>query len=234
MRRILTISALSLLTIPLLAACAFVPIGPLVTQDRPIEDVTAVSLDSMGDLTITRGEPSLTITAGSGVIDSLTAEVRDGVLHLGSKRGFGAFRGDVRYELSLPTLESLTVAGSGDVTADFGGAATVLVAIEGSGDIEGSGIGSDSVRASIEGSGDLELSGDTDRLDVSIEGSGDIDLDDLTARDASASIDGSGDIRVRATSTLEASISGSGTIRYSGGAEVSSSIDGSGAIVEDD
>lgn len=233
MRRTVTASVLSLLTVALLAGCAFVPIGPMVSQNRPIEEVSAVSLDSRGDLVITRGEPSLTITAGSGVIDSLTAEIRDGVLHLGTKRGFGMFHGDVRYELSLPTLESLTVTGAGDVTADFGGASSVLVAIEGNGDVDGSGIGSESVSATIDGSGDLELMGETDRLEVSIEGSGDIDLGELVARDVTASIDGSGEIRVRATATLHASISGSGTIRYSGGATVTGSVDGSGNIVED-
>lgn len=234
MRRILSLSVLSVATLPLLAACVFTPVGPTVSQERPIEAVTAVSLDSLGDLTVTRGEPSLTVTAGSGVIDALTTDVRDGVLHLGTNRGIAAFRGDVTYVLTLPTLESLTVSGSGDVTADFGGAKNVVIAIEGSGDVEGSAVDSASVLVTIDGSGDLELDGTTERVEVSISGSGDIDLENLIARDAVATIDGSGEIRIHATSTLDASISGTGSIRYSGKPTVTQSIDGAGSISADD
>lgn len=234
MRRTMILSVLSAATLPLLAGCVLAPIGPMVSQDRPIDAVTAVSLESLGHLTVSRGEPSLTVTAGSGVIDSLTTEVRDGVLYLGTKRGIAAFRGDVTYELTLPTLESLTVSGAGDVTADFAGADSIDIVIEGSGDVEGSGIDARSVRAAIDGSGDLELQGSTANVDASISGSGDIDLENLIAVDAVVSIDGSGDIRVHATSTLDASISGTGSIRYSGKPQVTQSIDGVGSIRADD
>jgi hypothetical protein len=234
MRRIIATAALTVLALPLLSGCVL-SAGPTVSEERSIDDATSVVLSTGGDLTITRGEPSLTISAGTRVIDSLTAEVRDGVLHLGSKPGFAPLRlmGELSYELTLPTVESIAVEGSGDVTVDFAGATNVAVSIEGSGDIEGSDVDAESVTVSIEGSGDIELSGDTDSLDVSIEGSGDIDLEDLRARDATASIDGSGSIHVFATETLDASIGGSGTIRYSGGASVSSNVDGSGEIIGD-
>lgn len=231
MRRITALAALSILTIPLLSACAFVPVGPPVTQDRPIDDVSAVSLDAWGDLVITRGEPALTITASSGVIDTLTAEITDGVLHLGAKPGFRVPRGDVHYELTLPAIESVTIDGSGDVDVDFAGAGSVEIVIEGSGSIDASTIDADLVTVSVDGSGEVDLEGTTARFETSIQGSGDIDADDLEARDVVASIDGTGDMRLVATTTLDARISGAGSIRYSGEATVESEIDGVGEIV---
>lgn len=234
MPKIAATIALAALTLPLLAGCAFTA-GPVVSEERSIDDVTAVVLETAGDLTITRGEPSLTISAGSAVISSLTAEIRDGVLYLGQAPGIipNWSRDNVRYALQLPTIESLLIEGSGDVVGDFAGADDVEISIEGSGDVEASGIDADAVTVSIGGSGDIELSGATTALRASIEGSGDIDADDLSAVDATTSIDGSGEIRVHATGTLDASISGSGTVTYSGGAKVTSSIDGSGEIVQD-
>lgn len=233
MKKIATLSAISLLCLPLLVGCAITPVGPSVSQDRAIEDVSEVSLVSYGDLVITRGEPSLTITAAPNVIDSLTAEVRDGVLYLDAKPGLMVLRGNVKYELSLPTVQAILIDGAGDVTADFAGAANVSIAIDGSGDIEGVNIDAKSVTVTVAGAGNVELSGASDRGDVSIGGSGDVDLDNLIVRDAMVSIDGAGDIRVHATGTLNASISGSGTIRHSGGAKVTSQIDGLGDIVAD-
>lgn len=230
MRRTLALIVLPILAVASLSACAVVR-GPQISQDRPIEDAHAVVLESSGDLIITRGEPSLTVTASSTVIDRLTSEIDGGVLYLGSRGWFGVPWGEVRYELSLPTVEGVTISGSGDVEVDFSGATDVRVVIEGSGDVEGSGIDASSVTVSIAGSGDVELSGSADTVEAAIAGSGDIDLSSLIASDAIASINGSGDIRVHATGSLDAEINGAGSIRYSGDPDITdSSINGIGDI----
>lgn len=230
MRRTLALLVLPVLAIASLSACAVVR-GPQISQDRPLEDAHAVVLENSGDLVITRGEPSLTVTAPSTVIDRLTSEVDDGVLYLGSRGSFAVTWGEVRYELSLPTVEGVTISGSGDVDVDFSGATDVRVVIEGSGDVEGSGIDASSVTVSIVGSGDVELSGAAAAVEAAIAGSGDIDLRNLIAVDAIASINGTGDIRVHATGSLDAEITGAGSIRYSGDPDVTdSSINGIGDI----
>jgi hypothetical protein len=58
-----------------------VPIGPMSSSTLEIDDdVTLVVLETGGDLTITEGEPSLTIHAPAGILDRLTSEVLNGVL----------------------------------------------------------------------------------------------------------------------------------------------------------
>jgi hypothetical protein len=218
-----------------LAGCVHIPIGgPRVTEDRDIDDVTALVLKTGGDVVVTVGEtPSLTITARQAVMDLLTSDVEDGVLTL-SVNGPHLGLGEVDYALTVPMISDVTIDGSGDIVADFSGADEVSVAISGSGDIEGTGLDATTVTTSIEGSGDIVLVGRAAEHSLEIDGSGDFDGQDFETKRAGVSISGSGDVEVFVTDTLDADISGSGQIRYSGGAEVSSDVSGSGSVVEDD
>ena len=231
MRRLPALLVLPLVTLPLLAACA-PPVAPSESQVREIEDVTAVVLVTSGDLVISLGEPSLTITAPADVIDSLTSESADDLLVLGSQ-GPGQFAGEIRYELTLPAVTTVRNSGSGDVDVDFSAADDVHVSVDGSGDLEGTGIDAATASVSISGSGDVELAGRVDGVSARIEGSGDMELADLVSQDAFADVRGSGNLRVHATRMLRVDLSGSGSVHYSGGAEVTSDITGSGSLVED-
>lgn len=218
-----------------LAGCVYIPInGPRVTEDRDVEDFTAIVLKTGGDVVVTLGEtPSLTIKAREGVMDLLTSEVRDGVLTL-SVNGPHLGLGDIDYAIIVPVISDITIDGSGDVVADFSGADDVAISISGSGDIEGTGIDASTVISSIEGSGDIELTGRADDHTLEIDGSGNFDGADFETKRARVSISGSGDVEVNVTDKLDAEISGSGEIRYTGGADVDSEVSGSGSVVEDD
>ncbi|GAB2529734.1 head GIN domain-containing protein [Paramicrobacterium agarici] len=241
-----------------LTGCAAIDPGEPTTQQREIADVTAIDLQTSGDVVVTRGDDvSLMVTAGANVIDSITADVRDGVLTLDLQRAFisfPTFPGPITFELTVPMIDSVEVSGSGDVTADFAGADAVDLTISGSGDIEATGLDASTVDATIEGSGnilaegidvdtltarvdgsgDITLSGAVATQTLEIDGAGDIDAADVESVDAVATIDGAGDIAVHATGTLSAAIDGSGTIRYSGSADVEKSVSGAGDIVRVD
>lgn len=206
-RRVLVLTTVAALTVAALTGC--MRSGPMTSETRDIDEATAVVLDTGGDLVITEGDPALTIHAPEGVLERLTADVRDGVLELGSRGGPMMLSGRISYELTLPKLESIEVNGSGDVDAVASGGG---------------------FRIEINGSGDIEVTGTADTLDVSIDGSGDIEAGDLVARDATVSISGSGDVDLHVTGTLDVDISGSGTVTHRGGALVTSDISGSGSV----
>jgi hypothetical protein len=224
--------ALAAGTVLVLAGCA--PVlglgGPRVSDDRRIEVVESVVVATSGDLRVTVGEtPSLRITAPAAVIDRLTSDIVDGELVLGVRGPwFGA--AEIDYELVLPVLTGVLVAGSSDVEADFTGADRVRIAIEGSGDIEAAGIAAAEVVSSIEGSGDITLTGTAEEQRIEIDGSGNVDAEDLVSRVSRVDISGSGDVEVHATVSLDAAISGSGWIRYSGDPRVVSDVSGSGTV----
>lgn len=216
-----------------LAGCVpFQSPGETTTEQREIGDANQVVLRTSGKLDIRIGsEPSLTIEAGENVLKRLTSEVDDGVLVLDSKPGafmFGA--PEIDYELTVTSLQAVTIEGSADVSAEFGDAREVRVQIDGSGDIEAEGLDTGRVQAGIAGSGSIELSGTTEQLDVNVSGSGDIDAADLRSSAAVVVVSGSGKVEVDASDTLDATVSGSGTIIYSGRPEVRTNVSGSGEV----
>lgn len=207
--------------------------GPMVSEEREIESVTAVVLDTSGDVTISEGEPSLVIHASEGALDRLTSEVVDDTLVLGTKPGAGFTFGQVRYELTLPDLEAIELNGSGDIDSTVSAGGTIRLDLEGSGDVEWTGLATDRVEARLTGSGDIALSGTTRELAIELDGSGDINAEDLDAQDAVVSIEGSGNIDVAVQDNLSAEIAGSGRVTYSGDPAVNSSVSGSGDIVRE-
>jgi len=207
-----------------------VPYGPLVTEDRDIAAVTSLVLDSAGDVTVTVGEPSLVIHAPREVLDRLTSTVKDGVLVLGVKRGISGFLpGDISYDLTVPSLDSIELNGSGDINSDVPGE-RLGIDLSGSGDLDIAGIDASSVTVDISGSGTVSLSGRTDELAASLSGSGEVHADDLDSARVSIDLGGSGDIGVAASDTLDVSISGTGSVRYVGRPEVTQDISGSGEV----
>ncbi|MGR0318472.1 head GIN domain-containing protein [Agromyces sp. ZXT2-3] len=214
------------------ACVPFVTAGDTRTENREIGDASAVVLRGAGDVTIRLGDsPSLTVTGGENVLERLTTEVEGDALVIDLQRGpivVGAR--DLVFDITLTSLESVLISGSGDMTAEFGDADDVTLEIRGSGEIETDELDATTVRASISGSGSIVPSGTTDELQVNVDGSGDVDASELSADSARVVLSGSGEISVDASESLEVVLSGSGTVRYSGRPEIRSTVSGSGEI----
>lgn len=207
---------------------------PEIGEEREVGDVTAVVLETSGEVTITEGEPSLVIHAGADLMPKLTSEVRDGALVLGIEPGTTVLVGDIRYDITLPAVERAEVRGSGDIRSSVSGG-DLTVSIEGSGDIEFDALDAAFVGATIRGSGNIILAGRSSELRVDIDGSGTVEAAELASERVTVTVGGSGDVSVHAVNALDASIAGSGTIRYSGSpSELTSQVSGSGEIVQDD
>lgn len=220
-----------------LTGCGSVAIGASRTEERPVEDVTAVDLQTSGTLVVEHGdEPSLTVTAGRNVLAQLTSEVRDGVLVLDHDDRPGWSRtGDVEYRLVVDRLDTVRLAGSGDVRVGDGLADgdELEILLEGSGDVLVDGVDVDDVVVSVQGSGRVELAGTAGRQRVTLDGSGGYDAASLRTEEAALAVEGSGDASVHVTGTLDAAVSGSGSVTHTGGARVTSDVDGSGSVRED-
>lgn len=217
----------------LLAGCGALGIdtGPRSTEEREITDVTAVALETSGDLVVELGDaPSLTVTAGERVLEHLTSEVHDGVLVLGAERRGWDNRGEIDYHLVVTDLEAVHVRGSGDVEADAATAGSLEVVVEGSGDVRIADVDVDALSVRLEGSGVVELAGRATSQEVRLDGSGDYDGRELRGEDVAVAVAGSGDADVHATGSLHASVEGSGSVTHTGGADVESDVQGSGAV----
>lgn len=230
-RRLLTIIATGSLALGL-AACGN-PVGPRTTEERDVEDVSAVRLSTSGTLTVEQGDTtSLTVTAGEDVLPRLTSDVLDGVLVLGVERSGWGTVGSVRYHLVVPELDAISIEGSGDVEVDVADGKTLAITVDGSGDVRVDDVDVEAVTVSIAGSGDVDLAGAAARQGVVVEGSGEYRGGGLRTEDAVVSVEGSGDVVVDVSDTLEVAIAGSGSVTHTGGAKVSSSVAGSGHVQE--
>lgn len=206
--------------------------GPATTADRAIAGVHAVRLETSGDLAIAIGEKeSLTIAAGSAVIDDLTSEVVDGALVLGTRPG-SSVTGSVRYTLTVTGLDRLDLEGSGSATGTGVLVPDATVTVSGSGGATLSGLDLTRLIADLSGSGHVTVAGTAGSATVTVSGSGDFDGTRLAVQDATVDASGSGKVQVRVSGTLTAAVSGSGDVVYTGNpTTVQRDRSGSGDIV---
>lgn len=234
--------------------------GNLVTQRLALSGFNGIEVAGSWQVTVRPGPYDVQVTVDDNVADDLQVEVRGDALHFGLRPQVRLRRVTLRAQVTMPSLEAVGVAGSGDAAfADFdspslrlsvsgsgdvegsGGSVGALVAgVSGSGDIMLEGCASESADVSITGSGDVTLQGAVDEqpagdLTLQISGSGSADLDGCAFASADIGITGSGSARLTLGSgDLTGSISGSGEIRYCGSpARVDVRTTGSGRVIKD-
>jgi len=186
--------------------------GVAATQARSLPPFTGVNVAAGNNVVVRVGaRQSVIVHADSNLLGRITTQVSSGSLVIENTPGTLNPRSPTFVAVSVPSLDALTVQGSGNISV--------------------TGISSPSLTVRVAGSGTIHAAGTTARLDAAISGSGTVLLSRLIARDATASINGSGRIELTATHSLDTSISGSGTILYTGNpAQVTKSVSGSDTI----
>jgi hypothetical protein len=187
--------------------------GVAATQARDLPAFTAVDLAGSNNLTVhVGGRQAVVVRADDNLLEHVTTQVRNGTLVIGNTGSFTT-RSPMSVEVTVPSLDAVSLSGSGLVNVD--------------------GVRGAKLTVRAPGSGLLTASGTVGRLDASLAGSGDLQLRDLSARDVEATVSGSGRLQVKATGSLDASVTGAGAIFYSGNpGKVTRSVTGSGAILE--
>lgn len=186
--------------------------GTVESEQRDVGPFTRIDLTGSPDVDVRVGEPlEVIVETDDNLLPLIETRVEGDTLHVGSTKSYSTRKGVV-IRVRVPSLESVSVQGSGDITA--------------------TGVAGESFEAEVTGSGDIVARGTVRSVRATISGSGDIDLSDLRAEDAAVTVRGSGDIEVYATGELDASVVGSGDIRYRGDpSDVRREVTGSGDIV---
>jgi hypothetical protein len=189
--------------------------GARTTQTRTVEAFDRVAVEGSVGVEIVPGDAkTVRVSAGENVIDHVSTDASDGVLHI-SIRDHGIVIGpdpykNVTVQVSADVVKGLRVSGSSDLR--LGGVDLPELSIE------------------IQGSGDVEAAGTVDHLIASIQGSGDADLTGLEAQTATVSIQGSGNADVNVTDKLDVTVQGSGDVSYVGSPDVRQNVEGSGDV----
>jgi hypothetical protein len=185
--------------------------GVPMTQSRDVAPFTSIELAGSNNLVVRVGEEqSVVVKADDNLIDRVTTQVQSGTLVIGNNGSFST-ESPMSVDVTVPTLDALTLSGSGNIAID--------------------GIEAESLKVTLPGRGTLTGNGTATRLDVTVSGSGVVQFTHVVATDVQAAVSGSGTIFVTATKSLDAAVSGSGAILYAGTPQnVTRSITGSGAI----
>ena len=234
------VPAALLATLSLLAAGAafalfntkIVPSGKVATESREARGFTGVAVSIPATVVLRQGEPaSVSVEADDNLLPEVETVVEGGTLKIRFKRSLDIpGRATLRVLVVSPTIESLSLAGSGDILAESLRSKSLSISVSGSGDVRIAKLEAESLKASIAGSGDVKVAGKVATLSASIAGSGDLEASRLEAARAKVSIAGSGDVALWASESLDVSSVGSGDVRYLGNPVVKSSSVGSGSV----
>ena len=186
--------------------------GVAATQTRDVAVFQSVELAGGNNVVIhVGGEQSVVVKADDNLLSHVTTEVESGALVIGNTPGSLTTKTPMSVEVTVPTLDALTLAGGGNIVVD--------------------GIEAESLTVALSGSGNVTGSGTATSLGVTLDGSGNVWFTRVAASNVHAVLSGSGNIFVTATKTLDASVPGSGTISYTGHPQaVTKSVTGSGEI----
>lgn len=206
------VPAAAVLGATLAVAATLVGSGRSLTEERNVAGFTgiAVSLPAQVNLVQTTVE-GVTVTADDNVVPAIETVVAERVLHLRLRKGVAyTSKTPIRINVSARAIDSIAVAGSGDVKAPGVQGARLVV--------------------TISGSGDVRVGGRVDELSVRISGSGNLDAQRLDAQRATVAIAGSGDAVLSARAALKANVAGSGGVGYYGDPAVRKNVVGSGGV----
>jgi hypothetical protein len=246
----------------LISGCAFQWVtgsGNVTSETRQVSNFSAVRLEGIGDVIITQEETtSFRMEAEDNLIPYIKTEVRGDTLVIGIKDQYMGTNlrptKPIKYYVSTPDLNSVTLAGSGNIITSAVKADAFKVSLLGSGNISndtltassldinlaGSGnitfgvVTARSVTSVIAGSGNIRLSGEVTEQTARIVGSGDYRASDLESQTATIRVTGSGNSQVTVANTLNVSILGSGDVNYHGTPKLNTTIAGSGHVRSDD
>lgn len=190
--------------------------GIITSEERSINNFTGVTVEGSTDVTVVKGANfKVKVIGYSNLIPYFETKVVNGNLVLGFKDHVNIRHDNTEVTVTMPTLNSLTTYGSGNITST--GAFT----------------GNDDFEASISGSGNIKIEqGSAKNFFTSISGSGDVNAFGFSSEKAKVNIAGSGNANVSASDNLTVKIAGSGNVYYKGTPSVTANISGSGAVVK--
>jgi hypothetical protein len=199
-------------------------------------DVSQIDLSGPIDMTLRQGAIASLVVRGEKRLLGNIDTTQDGTkLHIGTKGMLLHHRQPLQVVLTLPSIEKLSIRGSGDSTINGFSGDRVDVQLNGSGNVKFNGRYKD-VQAAVNGSGDLEMNGgSSDKVAVSLvgsgqmtvvgsckefkaeqTGSGDLDAEHLAADVTAVNLRGSGTSVVQALKEADVTLRGSGDVSVLG------------------
>lgn len=211
------------------------PDDNILTQQREHNDFSEISLEMSADLYVTQGEEyTVSIEASNNLMEIIETKVSGTTLQIDLKKG-KCIKGDteVNVYITMPSVNRISVAGSGDVfIPNKLTTAELELDISGSAGLVIDSLDVNNLETNISGSGDVFINAvDTvENQTIKISGSGEFRTFDVPTKNVAIRISGSGECEVFAIETLAIDISGKGDVTYKGNPIIDQRVSGSGSI----
>lgn len=190
-------------------------------QITGLDDFSKISFRTGGKLYLRQGAPQkVEVQGDQETLEKLNIEVSSGKLIIDQEGRWGWNWNDDNDDLivyvTIPNIELISAAGSGDVIAETKITSSILeLKVSGSGSIKAE-IDAGDVEADVSGSGKLEMNGKCKTLESDVTGSGKFYFDAQISESVDLGIAGSGKIQGQGnTPFVKANVSGSGKVSAS-------------------
>ncbi|UCD25182.1 MAG: DUF2807 domain-containing protein [Gemmatimonadota bacterium] len=212
--------------------------GTIVSEDRLVSGFSAVTHASEGNLHITLGaEEALRIEADENLLQHLITQVQGGVLEIQTESNIDIVPTQaIEFFLTVVELDSVVLAGVGDIDLPNLTVDQLLLTISGVGSIEVpaltanqlsltlAGVSVDGIECSdldavelqavLSGVGDIRCAGQVDVQTVTVSGVGSYEAPSLASREATLTVGDSGSASVNVSERLVATVTGNGSVTY--------------------
>jgi len=205
MNKRIYIPAMLLMVAMLVSGCGFQVVsgsGTLASETRNLSGFTSVTLAGIGNVYLTQGPAeSVRIEAEDNLVPYFDTSIQGTTLKIGIKDQYMGVSlqptRPVKFYVTLPKIEAVTLAGSGNIFAGKLQAGAFGISLLGSGDISTDALVATDVDIHLGGSGNISLGTvSANQVTAHITGSGDIQVAALTADKISSQTAGSGDITI--------------------------------------
>jgi Putative auto-transporter adhesin, head GIN domain len=186
--------------------------GVRKSEKRDVGSFKAIETSGAFDVeVICQKSASLEVEGDDNLLPLIQTEVRDGVLHVTTTKGYHSSAG-IALRISLPNLESLKSTGAGKFRI--------------------SNLKNDKFKIDSSGAASITASGDSKSIEIDSTGVGEVDAHNLHAEKAEVSVTGAASVDVNASDELDVSVAGAGHVTYSGNPKVTKRVSGAGEVTK--
>jgi hypothetical protein len=214
----------------LLAACNAVKgSGNVVSREIPVTAFSRMEVSNAFQVHVAFGSAeTVTVRVDDNLVDLLDVGVDGETLHVGLEPNTGTTSATLEADVTVTTLDALSVSGAATVTvADAIASHDLAVTVSGASRLFAS-LGIERGGLELSGASHVELSGSAAALEVTVSGASDLEAADLSVVDLTIDLSGASHAAVTVTTSLSAGASGASNLTYSGSPQITRS-DTSGA-----
>jgi putative autotransporter adhesin-like protein len=184
--------------------------GKRETQKRQIASFTSISTEGAFSIEIVcQKDLSLEVEGDDNILPLVTSEVSNNVLRLSNNGGYSTNE-PVKFRISVPNLEGLTVQGAGNINIK--------------------GMNNDKFEIDADGAPTINVSGSTKMVDIHSNGAGKINTYSLNAARAVVNSNGATEVELDVDEQLDVTVNGPSSVTYKGDPVVNKNVNGPGKV----